>query len=97
MYVCKVFNNFKCQAYVDFNKICLKFNLRRVFEMTLLIFFFALFSSVFTGSDTSYTLGLLDNLSKPASLGTSWNVFGVPGSNVKTSNPYARMGNISRK
>jgi len=54
-------------------------------------------NSVSTGSDTSYTLGLLDNFSKPTSLGTSWNVFGVPGSNVKTSNPYARMGNTSRK
>lgn len=60
-------------------------------------FFFISNLSFSTTSDTSYTLGLLDNLSKPTSLGTSWNVFGVPGSNVKTSNPYARMGNTSRK
>ena len=48
--------------------------------------------------DSSYTVGLIDKLNKPPTLGTSWNVFGVPGNNIKTSNPYGKMsGNPSRR
>lgn len=50
-----------------------------------------------SSSERSYTLGLVDQLSKQSSLGTGWNVFGVPSSHVKTSNPYAQAAKSSHK
>ena len=49
--------------------------------------------------DSSYTIGLIDRLNRQ-SLGTNWNVFGVPNSSVRTSNPYSsnhRTSNFSRR
>ena len=58
----------------------------------LTIFLFIFFSNPqSTTADQSYTIGLIEQLNKQKAFGTSWNVFGVPNNNVKTSNPYAGM------
>ncbi|XP_066934959.1 alpha-tubulin N-acetyltransferase-like [Clytia hemisphaerica] len=48
-------------------------------------------STTTTTNDQSYTLGLIEQLNKQKTFGTSWNVFGIPNNNVKTSNPYSGM------